>query len=135
MTDTMPAVEEVIKTDVLGRMRTSAARRESVLKEFESSGLSATKFAELAGIKYQTFATWLQKRRRQAGASARPGDTVRWLEAVVEQAQSFGGKSSPALVVMLPGGARMEISDAAQARLAAALLRALESPCGQPPSC
>jgi hypothetical protein len=33
------AVETVIKTDGLGRMRTSAARRESLLDEFERSGV------------------------------------------------------------------------------------------------
>jgi hypothetical protein len=124
-----PAVEEVIKTDVLGRMRTSAARREGVLKEFERSGLSATKFAELAGIKYQTFATWLQKRRRQGQSQTKPADAVRWLEAVVEQGQTSGGKRPLALVVELPGGARMEISDANQAALAADLLQALAKPC------
>jgi transposase len=71
MTLTTPAAEEIIKTDVLGRMRTSAARRESLLDEFEKSGLSAKKFAGLSGLKYQTLATWLQKRRRQG--PARPG--------------------------------------------------------------
>ena len=45
----------MIKTDVLGRMRTSAARREILLDEFEKSGLSGTKFAQLSGIKYQTW--------------------------------------------------------------------------------
>jgi hypothetical protein len=122
-------VEEVIKTDVLGRMRTSAARRENLLKEFEGSGMSGKKFAELAGIKYQTFATWLQKRRRQGKSQAKPDDAVRWLEAVVEKAQTSGGKSPLALVVELPGGARMEISDANQAALAASLVRALAQSC------
>jgi hypothetical protein len=36
---------EVLKTDVLGRVKTSAARREQVLGEFERSGLSGQKFA------------------------------------------------------------------------------------------
>ena len=48
-------------------MKTSKARRERLLNEFERSGLPGLKFAELAGIKYQTFATWAQKRRRQRG--------------------------------------------------------------------
>jgi hypothetical protein len=129
MTLMTPGVEEVIKTDVLGRMRTSAARRESLLKEFESSGMSGKKFAELAGIKYQTFATWLQKRRRQGKFHTKPADAVRWLEAVVEKAQISGGKSPLALVVELPGGARMEISDANQAALAALLVRSLAKSC------
>ena len=33
-------------------------RREELLLEFERSGLPATKFAQLAGVRYQTFATW-----------------------------------------------------------------------------
>jgi transcriptional regulator with XRE-family HTH domain len=101
----------------------------SLLEEFERSGLSGKKFAELAGIKYQTFATWLQKRRRQ-GQSSRPSvDPVRWLEAVVDQAQPSDCKNPTGLVMELPGGARVEISDLKQISLAAGLLRALEKPC------
>ena len=129
MTPTNEAVEGVIKTDVLGRMRTSAVRRETLLKEFEQSGISATKFAELVGIKYQTFATWLQKRRRSGKSPAKTADSVRWLEAVVEQAQSTGRKSPLVLLVELPGGARVEISDVKQVPLAAMLLRSLTQPC------
>jgi len=57
-------MEVVLKTDVLGRVRTPLQRRHSLLEEFERSGLSGAKFAALAGIKYSTFANWLQKRRR-----------------------------------------------------------------------
>jgi len=105
------------------------------MDEFERSGLSGKKFAALTGIKYQTFATWLQKRRRPRGAygalkaPARTADQVRWLEAVVEQAQAGDGKNPLALVLHLPGGARVEIADAQQAALAAALLRALAPSC------
>jgi hypothetical protein len=129
MTDTNVAVEQILKTDAKGRVRTSAKRRESLLEEFDRSGLSGAKFAELAGIKYQTFATWLQKRRRQGTVPAKSENAVRWLEAVVEKAQASGGKSPLALVVELPGGARMEISHANQAGLAAVLVRALATPC------
>ena len=124
------AGEGVIKTDVLGRMRTSAARRQSLLEEFDRSGLSAPKFAAFSGLKYQTLATWLQKRRRKgagpvkaSGASAPAApDTVKWLEAVVEQPET-----PTALVLHLPGGTRVEINDEQQARLAAALVRSLAS--------
>ena len=119
----------MIKTDVLGRMRTSMARRESLLGEFDKSGLSAKKFAELSGIKYQTLATWLQKRRRRGMIPVKGADTVKWLEAVVEQAQVSSGKSMSALVVEFSGSARMEIGNANQAALAADLLRALAKPC------
>src|SRR5579883_2662443 len=135
MTPTTQAAEEIIKTDVLGRMRTSEARRERLLDEFERSGLTGQKFAELVGIKYQTFATWAQKRRRQRGAygavnpSAQSPDKVRWLEAVVEQAQNSGVQNPTALVLELPGGAQVHLSEVKQVPLAAALVRALAQPC------
>lgn len=122
-------VEGVIKTDVLGRMRTSAARRTILLEEFDKSGLSAKQFADLTGIKYQTLATWLQKRRRSQ-VSIKATETVKWLEAVVEQAQpTVSVASSPVIVLRWEGGARMEISDAKQIPMAAALIRALAQPC------
>ena len=129
MTDTNNTVGQILKTDAEGRVRTPAARRESLLDEFERSGLSGKKFAELTGIKYQTFATWLQKRRRQGQSAAKPAHTVRWLEAVVEQARISGNGSPLALVIGLPGGARLEIVDFKQVPLAAALLRSLEEAC------
>ena len=48
--DTIAGTEAIRKTDVLGRIKTPAARREQLLDEFERSGLSGCKFAELAGI-------------------------------------------------------------------------------------
>jgi len=135
MTDTNATVGPILKTDATGRVRTPALRRESLLAEFDQSGLSGTKFAELAGIKYQTFASWLQKRRRAVPPSGQPGDTVRWLEAVVEGAQTPGGKSPLALVIKLPGAASLEVSDLKQVPLAAALLRSLEPAGGQPLAC
>jgi|SRR5271167_2875845 len=138
MTNTTPAEEQVLKTDVLGRVQTPAARREQLLDEFERSGLSGQKFAAVVGIKYPTFASWVQQRRRKrgdyvAGKVPAPRNKVRWLEAVVEQ--NPGGQSQPALVLALSGGARIEIGDLKQVALAAALVRALQSPCGRPPTC
>ena len=65
--NTTLADEVILKQDVLGRVKTPKARREQLLDEFERSGLPGLKFAELAGIKYQTFATWAQQRRRKRG--------------------------------------------------------------------
>lgn len=123
----------VLRSDTLGSVRTPIERRKELLAEFERSGLSGKKFAALVGVKYSTFAFWLQQRRRKAAPAAKPPDTVRWLEAVVEKAQQSDGKTALALVVELPGGARLEIVNVRQAQLAAALLRWLESP--QPSPC
>jgi hypothetical protein len=131
MTDMTPTDEVVIKADVLGRVRTSRERREQLLDEFERSGLTGQKFAEVVGIKYQTFATWAQKRRRQQGAypAMRRPKQLRWLEAVVEEKPSGGDKNPLPLVLELPGGAKVQITDARQAALAAVLLRTLATPC------
>lgn len=133
MTNTENTTELVLKTDTVGRVITPAARRQSLLDEFEKSGLSGTKFAALAGIKYTTFASWLQKRRRQSGGRARAkavdaAGQMRWLETVIEQAQSPVDKDRSTLRLQLPGGAQVEIGSASQAVLAAALLQALEKP-------
>ena len=127
--------EVVLKQDVLGRVKMPKLRREQLLDEFERSGLPGLKFAELAGIKYQTFATWAQKRRRQRGdyaarklTAAKP--SVQWLEAVMTTPPGAVVKAGALLLVLhLPGGVRVEISDGQQIELAAALVRALQKPC------
>ena len=124
--DMTPAGETILKTDVLGRVKTPKGRREQLLDEFEKSGLTGQKFAALVGVKYQTFATWAQKRRRVRNAyPAKRPKQLRWLEAVVEPNR---GNQSP-LVLELPGGAKVQINNVKEAMLAAALLRALVKPC------
>jgi len=132
MTSLTKAEEAVLKTDTLGRVKTPVARREQLLEEFERSGLSGMKYAALVGIKYPTFAAWLQQRRRRTGGAGglagKPADSIRWLEAVVEQAH--GGVGQPTEVVLeLPAGIRVQIRTVPQALLAAALVRALEKSC------
>ena len=108
--------------DAKGRVRASAEQRRAILAEHERSGMSAARFAKLAGIKYSTLAGWLQRYRQMRPKE--PAKTVRLLEAVVEQTPS-----ATILVVHLPGGARVEISDEKQAGLAAVLVRSLAQPC------
>ncbi len=121
--------EVILKSDTRGRVFTSAARRESLLDEFERSGLSGAKFAQLTGLKYSTFACWLQRRRQERGAAPVTGQkdpvaATRWLEAVVEQAGQDAG--SEGVRVRLSSGAWVEVQHAGQAALVAALLRAWE---------
>lgn len=132
MTDTQTE-GQILKTDVLGRVRTSAQRRERLLDEFEGSGVSGRKFAELVGIKYQTFASWVQRRQRHRGKDTKTkappnrAAAVRWLETVVEKsAQVSQGDKARGLQVHLPGGVRLEIGGSEEVTLAAALLRAWE---------
>ena len=120
----------ILKSDASGRVLVPVERQVELVREFERSGLSGPRFAEIAGMKYQTFAA--RRRRhgtppptRQPGApSVQPPGTASWLEATVEPA----GETS--IVVRPPGGATMELSHSGQAALAAELLKAIATaPC------
>jgi hypothetical protein len=127
--------DQILKTDSLARVRTPPQRQRELLEEFERSGLSGSKFAALAGVKYSTFAAWVSKQKRAgpAGAAVAAVDgavKVRWLEAVVDRA-GLGEGHRLALTLEFSGGARVEIAEGKQVELAAALLRALA--CGAAP--
>ena len=121
----MAQTARILKVDTAGRVWTPREQREAVLDEFERSGLPATKFAAHLGVKYSTFTSWGQKRRKRRGDGAAPvrqePAALRWVEATVEEAKVGAVRT---LTVHLPGGARLEVGDAAQAVLAAQLLRA-----------
>jgi hypothetical protein len=125
------ADESLLKTDTKGRVQTPPERRETLLEEFERSGLSRAQFAQLSGIKYQTFASWVVRRRKQRGAVT-PGMTspnpVRWLEAVVTKAKMAHGEAGAPVTLRLPGGVALDLTEAGQIDLTAALIRALEKP-------
>jgi hypothetical protein len=128
------AVEEpgqIMSQDARGRVLVSRERRESLLEEYDHSGMSGVKFAQYVGIKYSTLAYWLQSRRRQrqrekllmkAGEDTEPGKgNGAWIEAVVEKG-SAGRVSTGALRIYFAGGAYCQISSATEAALAAELL-------------
>jgi len=131
MTDMQKSGGALLKTDTRGRVRTPPARREGLLEEFDRSGLSAAKFAALAGIKYQTFAAWVTRRRKRSATASpvRPADSVRWLEAVLQEAQAPATRPGSVVIVRLRGGSHLELTEAGQVPMVAALVRALEMPC------
>lgn len=111
-----------VTLDTKGRVRTSKEQRRALLAEFERSGASVAQFVQRTGLKYSTFAAWVHRYRQTK--RPRPKSPVRLLEAVVGPAPLVR-----ALEVQLPGGARLEVREASQVALAAALVRALEKPC------
>ena len=112
----------VIKSDRRGRLRFTPEQRAAMLEAFDASGLSGPKFAQLHGFHYQTFAAWVQRRKRQAVPAPEGGGLFTLLEATVD------GRPEHALEVVLPGGARLLIGDRSHLDLAAALIRQLQSP-------
>ncbi len=134
------------KRDVLGRVTLPKAQRETLLDEFERSGLKGKAFAKLVGVKYQTFAVWIQNRRRARGDYAQMALTqdstppvvcklapLRLIEAVAAPLNlalpSAAVVDSGALELILPGGARLLVSNASQVELAAKLLHSLRTSC------
>jgi hypothetical protein len=115
---------ELLRVDAKGRVRVSRERREALLAEYDRGGMSAKGFAEWAGIKYATFAWWLQERRRERERSGGiEAATVQWVEAEVAREDCSGAVQS--LKIELECGARMEVADRHGAALAAEVLRQL----------
>ncbi len=119
-----PAEGVLVTADSKGRLRLSKEQRQAVLAKFEQSGMSAAKFAAVAGIKYSTFAGWVQRYRR--GKPRGSSRAVRFIEAVVRPNSSKEPASKAGLIVHLPGAVRMELSSVAEVPLAAALIEALQ---------
>ena len=131
-----------MKRDAMGRVKVPKARREALVDEFERSALPATQFARAAGVNYQTFACWVQQRRHARGdyAQMKPArsSALRLVEAVVAAPAEGRADEGPLpgklqsdtrLEVLLPGGAKLIVTDAAQVPLAVQLLNALRVPC------
>ena len=121
----------ILKRDAGGRVMVSLARQVELVREYERSGLSGPKFAAIAGLKYQTFATWRRKHGTQPPLRSRsvaetPPVKVAWLEAELGSNVSSGDR----IVLLLPGGAQVEITRPDQTGLAAQLLKAIAAlPC------
>ena len=92
---------------------------------------SGMRFAALHGVKYPSFANWVQGRRRRrapeplaAPVSRGSGaDAVQWLEA--EVGAWIGGEGCGGLMLHLPCGVRVELTHPHQVKLAAHLIQAL----------
>ena len=118
---------ELIKTDRMGRIRVSSEHREKLLDTFESSGMSGQKFADHCGVKYPTFASWVQKRRRERNEypsdHAAPPESL--LQSLAEVELAPGKVTSEGLSIEFPGGARLVLNHPGQVSLAAALINNL----------
>jgi hypothetical protein len=136
--------DELLKADVLGRVRVRPEHRERMLDAFEAGAMSGQAFAIRHGIKVQTFASWMQKRRRKRGdyddegtrrrlrmpakSNAR-GEQTKPCLSLIEVCVKEDARSAhtPPLEVVLPGGAVVRISSESQIGLLKTLLR--ELPC------
>ena len=119
----------ILKTDVLGRVRMPAQRREAILDAFEQSGMSGQAFARHVGVKYPTFASWIQKRRRLCSEytkkkqSKSPASPITFVEARIEQPCQTALQNG--LEVQIEAGIKMVIRSQEEVELAAGLIRSL----------
>jgi len=120
----------ILQQDAGGRIFVPAGRQIELVQEFERSGLSAPKFAAMAGVKYQTFVTWRRKYGAAAPVRRRPASVATehpaWMEALVATPATPGGR----LILHLPGGTTAEITHQDQLPLAVLLLKSIAAtPC------
>jgi hypothetical protein len=130
----------ILKRDAVGRVSVPKEKREALLDEFERSSLKGAEFARAAGVRYATFAYWVQQRRHARGQyqpkvsrsalrlveAALPSAAILTPPASVEPAAA---RQPEGLEVLLPGGARIRVANATQVELAAQLLKALAKSC------
>ena len=129
-----PIPSAFIKSDCLGRIHVSKEHRKKLLDAFDASGMNGAQFAKHYGIKGTTFASWIQKRRRERneypGASAEPPSRLLDSLAEVKLAEpapvNTPKHSSASLVTLkFPNGSSLDIGTPEQAKIAAALLNNL----------
>ena len=124
MTSIVDPAEEaarLIRSDSWGRVLVAADQREALLDAFEQSGQSAMAFCRKHGLKYPTFATWVQKRRR-GGVPAHP----RFAEVTVDLPATVEPSAAPEpMRVTLADGTRIDITCRKQLAWAVELLRHL----------
>ena len=135
MTNTTIAEEPevLLKTDRLGRVQMPADKRELILDRFESSGLSGKRFAAQIGVKYTTFASWVQKRRRERGDYSNEAcepvkAPLTLVEAIVEESSSKAtdGKRVFWLAEVQTSGLKLRVGNRAEIALSVELLKALK---------
>ncbi|MFD0893733.1 hypothetical protein KBB96_09945 [Luteolibacter ambystomatis] len=121
----------LIRSDSRGRVLIEPTQREALLDAFERGGQSAMAFRRQHGLKYPTFATWVQKRRRDR---LEPEPVQHSFAEVVVDAPmepSVQAAVAEPLRVTLADGTRIEVASRKHLAWVAELLRHLTStrPC------
>jgi hypothetical protein len=130
--DKLPSAS-VIRADRKGRLLIRAEQRAAILKAFDDSALSAMAFCRQHSISYSTFATWVQKRRKDANSTELESNALSrptFAEVLIEERKSAVSPPPP-LRVTLRSGVSFEVSSSEQIPLVTELIQSLSSlrPC------
>lgn len=125
-----PMNENLLKTDMIGRLRFTPEQKKTMVDAYHASGLSAPRFAAQHGVSYQTLIYWIKKEKQSAASP--PQDSPPFfslIPTVIESSETSAAHE--AMEVSLPGGARLRITSAKHIALAVALIRELQAvkPC------
>ena len=115
---TTELIDDGAKRDRHGRRLMPRDRVAALLREYDASGATQAEFARRAGVKYPTFASWVQARRVRTGDGPSAAAPVRFAEV------SLPGPTVAGLSVTLPDGVVVRGADA---QALAALVRALRT--------
>jgi hypothetical protein len=118
--------DKIIRADGLGRLLVRAQQRAAILKAFDESSMSAMAFCRQHGLSYSTFATWIQRRRREQSSLAKSDTTAKpaFAEVVMDDGKPTPKTALP-LRVTLRSGVSFEISSAEQLPLVVGLIQSL----------
>jgi len=106
------------------KRRRSRAQIESLVAEFESSGLSRTEFCQQRGLSLSTLARYRRRREQMSGEAA---EGKRWLAVEVSgDSARAGGAMASGLAIVVPGGPRIEVGRGFDADTLKRLLAVME---------
>ena len=116
--------DKLVRADHRGRLLVRAEQRAAILKAFDESALSAMAFCRQHGLSYSTFATWVQKRRRDQAPGSGDAAAPPFAEVILDEDKP-DHKPAPPLRVVLRSGVSFEIASPEQLPLAVGLIQSL----------
>jgi transposase-like protein len=116
--------EVILKADRRGRLRYTPEQKQMLIEAYETSGLSAPRFAALHGVNYQTLVSWLKKRRQDDAVHP----ALRSLVPAELDAASQRSVTALPMEILLPCGVRLAVHTPSQMHMAAALIREFQNP-------
>lgn len=117
-------VVEVAERDARGRRRVSAKQRAEYVRAYVQSGLTQAAFAKREGLRYPTFAHWVQKAKRAGACELPPRSGAVQFAQVQLPSSAAAMRSTASVEVQLADGVVVRGGDVEQI---AALVRALRS--------
>lgn len=118
-TATTELVETGEQRDRRGRKLTPAHRRAELVAAWRQSGMTQAEFARREGVRYPTFATWVQQQRAPQRRAKATAAKPRFAEVTVP-----GSLLGPAVEVRLPDGTVVRGTNAAAVAVVMRALRA-----------